>query len=151
MRSLPAPAMVRPKAEMSAAALTKPTSNSKSEASIATTIGCASDEYRDLEGAFGRRALTERAKGILMECHSIDEVSAFEMLRHQSRVSTASSSISPRRWSMATAYSPSNRQRLNRLSGSGVPGQTACAQTVISVTKLWIRDLRRGCASSPSS
>jgi AmiR/NasT family two-component response regulator len=43
-------------------------------------------DYRDLEGAFGRRALTERAKGILMERHSIDEGSAFEMLRDQSRV-----------------------------------------------------------------
>src|SRR4051812_7904200 len=27
-------------------------------------------EYHDLEGAFGRRAVTERAKGILMERHS---------------------------------------------------------------------------------
>jgi AmiR/NasT family two-component response regulator len=43
-------------------------------------------EYHDLEGAFGRRALTERAKGILMERHSIDEDSAFEMLRERSRV-----------------------------------------------------------------
>jgi response regulator NasT len=43
-------------------------------------------EYHDLEGAFGRRALTERAKGILMERHSIDEAGAFEMLRNQSRV-----------------------------------------------------------------
>ena len=43
-------------------------------------------EYQDLEGAFGRRALTERAKGILMERHSISEDSAFEMLREQSRV-----------------------------------------------------------------
>ena len=43
-------------------------------------------EYQDLQGAFGRRALTERAKGILMERHSIDEASAFEMLRRQSRV-----------------------------------------------------------------
>ncbi len=42
-------------------------------------------EYQDLEGAFGRRALTERAKGILMERHSISEESAFEMLREQSR------------------------------------------------------------------
>jgi AmiR/NasT family two-component response regulator len=42
-------------------------------------------EYRDLEGAFGRRALTERAKGILMERHSVDESTAFEMLRTQSR------------------------------------------------------------------
>ena len=30
-------------------------------------------EYHDLEGAFGRRALIERAKGILMERHAIDE------------------------------------------------------------------------------
>ena len=43
-------------------------------------------EYQDLKGAFGRRALIERAKGILMERHSIDEASAFEMLREQSRV-----------------------------------------------------------------
>ena len=42
-------------------------------------------EYHDLRGAFGRRALTERAKGILMERHSIDEESAFEMLRAHSR------------------------------------------------------------------
>jgi AmiR/NasT family two-component response regulator len=43
-------------------------------------------EFHDLQGAFGRRALTERAKGILMERHSISEDSAFEMLRDQSRV-----------------------------------------------------------------
>jgi response regulator NasT len=43
-------------------------------------------EYQDLEGAFGRRALTERAKGILMERHSIDETAAFAMLRDQARV-----------------------------------------------------------------
>ena len=42
-------------------------------------------EYHDLEGEFGRRAVTERAKGILMERHSIDEDSAFEMLRERSR------------------------------------------------------------------
>ncbi len=42
-------------------------------------------EYHDLEGAFGRRALTERAKGILMERHTIDEDSAFQMLRERSR------------------------------------------------------------------
>jgi AmiR/NasT family two-component response regulator len=42
-------------------------------------------EYHDLEGAFGRRALTERAKGILMERHSIDEADAFAMLREHAR------------------------------------------------------------------
>jgi response regulator NasT len=43
-------------------------------------------EYHDLEGAFGRRALTERAKGILMERHSVDENAAFAMLRDRSRI-----------------------------------------------------------------
>jgi AmiR/NasT family two-component response regulator len=43
-------------------------------------------EYHDLEGAFGRRALIERAKGILMERHTIDERHAFEMLRDRSRI-----------------------------------------------------------------
>jgi AmiR/NasT family two-component response regulator len=42
-------------------------------------------EYHDLEGAFGRRAITERAKGILMERHSVDESTAFDMLRAHSR------------------------------------------------------------------
>jgi AmiR/NasT family two-component response regulator len=42
-------------------------------------------EYHDLEGAFGRRAVTERAKGILMERHSVDERTAFKMLREQAR------------------------------------------------------------------
>jgi AmiR/NasT family two-component response regulator len=43
-------------------------------------------EFQSLQGAFGRRALIERAKGILMERHGIDETSAFDMLREQSRV-----------------------------------------------------------------
>jgi response regulator NasT len=42
-------------------------------------------EYHELEGAFGRRALTERAKGILMERHSVDEDRAFTLLRDHAR------------------------------------------------------------------
>ena len=42
-------------------------------------------EYHNLEGAFGRRAVTERAKGILMERHGIDEGEAFNLLRDHSR------------------------------------------------------------------
>ena len=42
-------------------------------------------EFQSLEGAFGRRAVTERAKGILMERHGIDEHAAFELLRGASR------------------------------------------------------------------
>ena len=44
-------------------------------------------EYHNLEGAFGRRAVTERAKGILMERHDVDEGTAFEMLRDKARQS----------------------------------------------------------------
>jgi AmiR/NasT family two-component response regulator len=42
-------------------------------------------EYHALEGAFGRRAITERAKGILMERNSIEEEQAFNMIREHSR------------------------------------------------------------------
>ncbi len=42
-------------------------------------------EYHDLEGAFGRRAITERAKGILMERHAVDEDAAFALLRDHAR------------------------------------------------------------------
>lgn len=42
-------------------------------------------EFHRLEGALGRRALTERAKGILMERHQLDEREAFELLRSHSR------------------------------------------------------------------
>ncbi len=42
-------------------------------------------EYHSLEGAFGRRAVIERAKGILMERHAIDETRAFELLRSEAR------------------------------------------------------------------
>jgi AmiR/NasT family two-component response regulator len=42
-------------------------------------------EYHDLAGAFGRRALIECAKGILMERHAINATTAFEILREHSR------------------------------------------------------------------
>ncbi|HYI36248.1 MAG TPA: ANTAR domain-containing protein [Thermoleophilaceae bacterium] len=42
-------------------------------------------EFHSLEGAFGRRAMTERAKGILMERHGVEEREAFELLRSHSR------------------------------------------------------------------
>jgi AmiR/NasT family two-component response regulator len=42
-------------------------------------------EYHNLQGAFGRRAQTERAKGILMERYQVDERHAFEMLRDHAR------------------------------------------------------------------
>ena len=42
-------------------------------------------EYRELQGAFGRRTTIERAKGILMERHGIGDAAAFELLREASR------------------------------------------------------------------
>jgi response regulator NasT len=42
-------------------------------------------EYQSLQGAFGRRALIEQAKGILMARHSVDADRAFELLRDHSQ------------------------------------------------------------------
>jgi AmiR/NasT family two-component response regulator len=42
-------------------------------------------EYHNLQGAFGRRARIEQAKGILMARNSIDEDGAFKLLRDHSQ------------------------------------------------------------------
>jgi AmiR/NasT family two-component response regulator len=42
-------------------------------------------EFQTLQGAFGRRALIEQAKGILMARHSMNADRAFEMLRDHSQ------------------------------------------------------------------
>jgi AmiR/NasT family two-component response regulator len=42
-------------------------------------------EYQNLQGAFGRRALIEQAKGILMARHAVTADRAFEMLREHSQ------------------------------------------------------------------
>jgi AmiR/NasT family two-component response regulator len=42
-------------------------------------------EYQSLQGAFGRRAVIEQAKGILMARHSLDADHAFEMMRDHSQ------------------------------------------------------------------
>lgn len=42
-------------------------------------------EYQNLQGAFGRRALIEQAKGILMARHAIAGDKAFDMLRDHSQ------------------------------------------------------------------
>jgi response regulator NasT len=42
-------------------------------------------EYHGLQGAFGRRAIIEQAKGILMARYSVDADRAFEMLRDHSQ------------------------------------------------------------------
>jgi AmiR/NasT family two-component response regulator len=43
-------------------------------------------EYSNLEGAFARRAVIERAKGIMMSRQEIDEQRAFELLLSQSQL-----------------------------------------------------------------
>src|SRR3954454_24927912 len=44
-----------------------------------------SEKVEQLEGALERRGVIERAKGILMERHSVSEREAFELLREHSR------------------------------------------------------------------
>jgi AmiR/NasT family two-component response regulator len=43
------------------------------------------EQVERLEGALQRRAVIERAKGILMERHSVDDRAAFEMVREHAR------------------------------------------------------------------
>jgi response regulator NasT len=43
------------------------------------------EKVDQLEGALARRAMIERAKGILMERHDIDQLAAFELLRQEAR------------------------------------------------------------------
>jgi AmiR/NasT family two-component response regulator len=42
-------------------------------------------EYHDLQGAFGRRAVIEQAKGIMMGRHSVGPETAYQMLRDHSQ------------------------------------------------------------------
>ena len=42
-------------------------------------------EYHDLQGAFGRRAVIEQAKGMLMARHGINGDEAFDLLRNHSQ------------------------------------------------------------------
>ena len=46
-------------------------------------------QLHDLEDAFAKRAVTERAKGILIERHSIGEFQALEMLRDRAKLDSS--------------------------------------------------------------
>ena len=66
-------------------------------------------EYHDLEGAFGRRAITERAKGILMERHCHRRGHRLQHAARPLAPPTASSSTSRAPSSTATACYQSSR------------------------------------------
>jgi AmiR/NasT family two-component response regulator len=50
-------------------------------------VSALADKVDQLEGALERRVIIERAKGILMERHSLDDRRAFELLREHARSS----------------------------------------------------------------
>ena len=79
-------------------------------------------EFHNLEGAFGRRAVTERAKGILMERHGIDERQAFEILRDNSRRSGR------KLIDVAAAVTDSHMVRPARGTGDDVPSVSPAAE-----------------------
>jgi AmiR/NasT family two-component response regulator len=86
-------------------------------------------EYHNLEGAFGRRAIIERAKGVLMERHTIDDEQAFEMLRAHARMTQR------KLIDVSTALVDSHR-----LLASNPPGRrTGAAETVQATSSLRAR------------
>ena len=71
-------------------------------------------EYQSLQGAFGRRALIEQAKGILMARHSLDAERAFELLRDHSqhngrKLSDVAAAVVESHLLLAAAPSPSEQ------------------------------------------
>jgi hypothetical protein len=67
-------------------------------------------EYDGPQGTFGRRQPTERATGILMERHSIDEEAAFSMRETVAAAEAASPSTSPRPCSTLGSSCPTRRR-----------------------------------------
>jgi response regulator NasT len=73
---------------------------SNEPASVQAAIEVAIRRYRDerrlvskveqLETALARRAVIERAKGIIMERHGVDDIAAFELLREHARAGSRS-------------------------------------------------------------
>jgi ANTAR domain len=104
-------------------------------------------EYHSLQGAFGRRATIEQAKGILMASHAVDAERAFEMRATIPSTTGTRSSISPRRSSTVTCccYRPLRAERPPR----GHPPSCRCrlnkevAPSVISFRPWRHSDRRR--------
>jgi response regulator NasT len=81
-------------AERGIAAWVESTTPNAVQAAIEVAMRRYRDEQRlwekveQLQSALERRALIERAKGILMERHAVDDRGAFELLREQARSSS---------------------------------------------------------------
>jgi response regulator NasT len=78
------PAYVREAAKRGVFAYIVDTSPEELQSAIDITLQRFT-EYHSLQGAFGRRAVIEQAKGILMARHATDGDTAFEMLREHSQ------------------------------------------------------------------
>jgi response regulator NasT len=78
------PAYVREAARRGVFAYIVDTSSEELQSAIDITLQ-RFGEYHNLQGAFGRRALIEQAKGILMARHAVDPDEAFAMLRNHSQ------------------------------------------------------------------
>ena len=85
-------------------------------------------EYQDLEGAFGRRAITERAKGILMERHSVDDDAAFECSGSIPVRRTGSSWTLRLRWWTATVCYRRSRLQPRRPARESPPAGRAARE-----------------------
>lgn len=78
------PAYVREAAKRGVFAYLIDTTPEELQSAIDVTLKRFS-EYHNLQGAFGRRAVIEQAKGILMARHAVDAEKAFEILRAHSQ------------------------------------------------------------------
>jgi response regulator NasT len=78
------PAYVREAAKRGVFAYLVDTTPEELQGAIEVTLQRFS-EFQGLQGAFGRRAVIEQAKGILMAVHAIDADDAFALLRNQSQ------------------------------------------------------------------
>lgn len=78
------PAYVREAAKRGVFAYIVDTTPDKLQSAIDITLQRFT-EYHNLQGAFGRRAVIEQAKGILMARHAVDADHAFAMLRDHSQ------------------------------------------------------------------
>lgn len=78
------PAYVREAAKRGVFAYIVDTTPAELQSSIDITLQRFT-EYHNLQGAFGRRAVIEQAKGILMARNGIDAERAFELLRNHSQ------------------------------------------------------------------